>query len=698
MNLIQEAKTKRQFVDDSKKGANYSKGNQKLGKNRYERRRHSSVSKSTAEYNKINMNTFFKRDILTFAIPVRGETANYTVTLKLLGILDELKKAMTDNPKELEWKDMMNALTHVFNNGDIYVHCTCLHPTTKIKLLDGTNPTVEELMLRYESGEKLYVYSVDEKGDFKPGEIEKVWKTGVTDEFVKVTLDNNETILTTRDHLYMLRDGTYVEAQDLCSGQSLMPMYFDKTTKDYDTVKFNSTGKYHSIYKEVAKYFKEDEIELAKNRVLDTDNMSYDVAIHHIDFNKHNNNPENLKPMTAREHWDYHASISSNNVLTEKGRKILSETMKYKNDNPTEAMLKTRTDFIEKGHKYWRTEEGRRIKSELMTKVVEDTFGDMTEEEKEYWHIKRSGYSKDAWERGAFNTERFHSARIREGRKQCSNPEIQKTMQLGKIKNSLLKVIQLGLPLTQENYNKVKYRTASKINKYFTDINEAVAYFKLNHKVVNVETVKLDKTDVYDIKVKDFHNFTVDAGVVLHNCPDWKYRFQYYSRVDTTSLADHRIDRTAAGYSSVDTRGLDSTQAPVITNPNNDKGDGCKHSILVLNNSGWRTQLCNSLINYIKRLKERQERLYQTIVFPAVYGVPYTGDVQLQLFNPDTNKQARNYLPSSRKEIDQANKDALERTRFKPGNKQGIRFAKNDDTGEDEVQLDLELDNEEETT
>jgi hypothetical protein len=99
--------------------------------------------------------------------------------------------------------------------------------------------------------------------------------------------------------------------------------------------------------------------------------------------------------------------------------------------------------------------------------------------------------------------------------------------------------------------------------------------------------------------------------------------------------------------------------------------------------------LSKSILNYITRLEERQERLYQTIVFPAIYGEKYSDDIQQQLFNPDTGNATRNYLPSSRKEITQADDDAKERGRFKPGNKQGIRFAKND-SGEDQVQLDLD--------
>jgi len=73
-----------------------------------------------------------------------------------------------------------------------------------------------------------------------------------------------------------------------------MPLYFNEYQNGYDGIKLNSTGKYHSVYKLVAEYYKKSEIESAKSRVKESDDMNYDVAIHHIDFNKHNNVPENL--------------------------------------------------------------------------------------------------------------------------------------------------------------------------------------------------------------------------------------------------------------------------------------------------------------------------------------------------------------------------------------------------------------------
>ena len=118
----------------------------------------------------------------------------------------------------------MRALKNSFQSDDVKIFCSCLHEGTTIKLLDGTCPTVKELLQRFDSGEKLYVYSVDENGDFKPGEVEKVWISGKSSKFIEIELDNGEKILTTPEHRYLLRSGEYTQASELNVGDSLMSL------------------------------------------------------------------------------------------------------------------------------------------------------------------------------------------------------------------------------------------------------------------------------------------------------------------------------------------------------------------------------------------------------------------------------------------------------------------------------------------
>lgn len=192
------------------------------GKTRYEKRVRSSLANSVKEFNEIDMNSVFLNGILTINVPVRGETDNYLVRIKFGGFLDILQREIKRLGK-LDLRTIARALISAFNSDDVYIHCSCLHPSTKIRLLDGTSPTVEELARRFNSGENLYCFTVNEQGDFEPGKIENVWITKQATEFIEVTLDNGEVIKTTPEHLYMLRNGVYSQAKDLSVGDILTP-------------------------------------------------------------------------------------------------------------------------------------------------------------------------------------------------------------------------------------------------------------------------------------------------------------------------------------------------------------------------------------------------------------------------------------------------------------------------------------------
>lgn len=716
---------RQELINKSKHADNYVT-DQSKGKNRYQRRLHSKVLNSVNEFNSIDMNNLFKNNILTVNVNVQGETASYIVQIKFGGVLDQMHDQLERNNQNFDLKVVMRSLISAFNSDNVYIHCSCLHPDTKIRLLDGSNPTIAEMFDRFNLGEQLYVYSVDKNGDFKPGIVEKVWITKTTSEFIKVTLDNDQEIITTPDHLYMLRDGSYKQAQTLTVGQSLMPLYFNVWQNGYDGIKLNSTGKYHSVYKLVANYFKSDEIEEAIHRINENDNMKYDIAIHHKDFNKHNNNPENLIPMTAREHWDYHSAIHTN--ISEKARKHLSDLMKERNANPTEAMVANRKAYFNKGQ-----ERNKRIKdrsteeyefqAEVMRQAIKKFYANASVEElAEIAEKRRAGHQR-AIERGCLNTSKFKEAAKNRGMK-MHTPEREILIKAGikrywenlsdserekraciarqnqkksieKIKGQPLSekhkenirkarlnespenlkehtkkimhskilwvlnyLLDNNLELTDENYKKHKRSGDPHIEKWFNSIDEAVSYFELNHKITNIEYITLPNTPVYDIKVKDYENFLVDAGVILHNCPDWNYRMSYWSRVNDIS-SDPSIEQTNNGRE--------------IVNPNDTKGRGCKHVLLVLSNNRWLRSVASVIFNYINYMEKHYPKLYADIIYPAIYEKEYEEPVQLDI---ETEISDEDKLSSSEDELDVSNKWARTKGQFKPGNE--YRFTSDD--------------------
>lgn len=117
--------SRRDLINKSKKGADYSPSNQGLGKNRWERKKWSRVANSTREFNSIDMNTFFKKDILIVNVPVQGETDNYIVKIKFSGVVAEIQKNVQANNNKLDYRIISQALSKVFNSGDVYEHCSC---------------------------------------------------------------------------------------------------------------------------------------------------------------------------------------------------------------------------------------------------------------------------------------------------------------------------------------------------------------------------------------------------------------------------------------------------------------------------------------------------------------------------------------------------------------------------------------------
>lgn len=541
MDSILEA-TKRELIQKSEEADKVKAYNS----TRYERRKYQKVASLQKDYNDFDMDALFKGKRVTLNIGVKGETDNYVVKVSWDNLLDLIKERVKLNKGKWDLKCAYLALLKSFNESNVYISCTCLQKDTKINLLDGTIPTVEELKNRFDSGEQLWVYSVDSKGDFKPGKVTNVIVTGQESNFIKITLDNGKSLMTTENHLYMLRDGTYTESKNLQPGDSLMPLYFNNVN-GYDIIKLNSEARgWRAVYKLVANELYSDLIlEKEKQATIEqatgTDKMSCKVAIHHKDFNKSNNNPENLQIMTAWEHWMYHANhinrLWNDPKFREESSNRAREWMTYLNANPTEKM------------KTSRALSGRRLAA-------------------------------------------------------CINIEENKQNQIDKrIAVVIQRILSNGEVPSPETYKKYKKHQNPDWTKWYTTWEDLSNKFNLNHKVVSVEKITINNSEpVYDISVDTWHNFLVDSSVILHNCADWKFRFSYYATVND--------------YNS----GAPEVRVSDITNPNDTKGAGCKHTMAVLTEGGIFMKLAICITNYVNYMQKTHPDLYQDIIVPAIYG------------------------------------------------------------------------------
>lgn len=101
------------------------RGDTSRGQNRFQRKKWSKVATTVKQYNQINMNNLFKQDELLVHIPVVGETDNYTVSVKLNGVVSEIAKNVKNNKNVFEFRTVVQAVTKVFNTGDVFVKCSC---------------------------------------------------------------------------------------------------------------------------------------------------------------------------------------------------------------------------------------------------------------------------------------------------------------------------------------------------------------------------------------------------------------------------------------------------------------------------------------------------------------------------------------------------------------------------------------------
>jgi deoxycytidine triphosphate deaminase/intein/homing endonuclease len=131
---------------------------------------------------------------------------------------------------EEEVFDISVPTLHNFVANDLIVHnstyARCFAADTRVALVDGTSPTLEEMARRHDSGEPFWGYSIGENGRLIVSLLDAPRFIG-RDSLLEVELDNGERIRATPDHLFMKRDGRMAAAHTLRPNDALMPLYRD---------------------------------------------------------------------------------------------------------------------------------------------------------------------------------------------------------------------------------------------------------------------------------------------------------------------------------------------------------------------------------------------------------------------------------------------------------------------------------------
>src|SRR3989344_2481753 len=434
--------------------------------------------------------------------------------------------------------------------------CGCFSGDTKVALVDGRNLSFKELIEEDKKSKRNYCNTINKDGTIGISLIKNPRKTKKNAKVIKIILDNDEEIICTPDHRFMLREGGYIRSDNIEESASLMPLR-KKLSRIEKRITIND---YEMIYdlkknKWLFTHILADEYNL-KNGVYSSSLGDYK---HHIDFNRLNNNPENIIRMGKKEHLNLHARMVEKTLLREdvklkakeahkkpeykkkiskimstpEMKKMLSERAKkqWKDENYKKYMVKKFLEFYKNNKeyrekslerltkaqkRYWSEGENRKLQSERTKKYFEENpeaKKKLKEISQKQWDTPelrewRSDKTKEQW------TKEFRKKRKEDYNKTYFKNTVNFMKQLLKDNGNLKGYDEERAK--SKNKNLLKKETFTK--RFFNSNEDAMieAVKNYNHKIKKIVKIN-QKIDVYDLEVEGTHNFALASGVFVHN-------------------------------------------------------------------------------------------------------------------------------------------------------------------------------------
>jgi DNA gyrase/topoisomerase IV subunit B len=445
--------------------------------------------------------------------------------------------AVADNGRGIPFENdtIVTVCTKLFSGakfdkgqGGVY-KIACLVGNTKIKLIDGRDITIKEMAKN--PNKDYWIISSTPDGKFVFDKAESPCISGYTNKLIRVYLDNGKYEDCTPEHLWMLRNGEYKKAEDLKPYDSLMPVYVN-CDGQYITIRPNNS----IDYERKIKFENRGYVEL--HRLL-YENLygKYEEDIHHIDFNRHNNYPENLKLLSKSDHTKIHSQYRSQHGLidpsgliayskSERGRNKSREVgfkfgvinlLKYVNSDGNKIDKSNKMKQFNKTHtpEYFIT---RKILS--YTNTLKCNKIDINEEN---WNKYRPNSCPKFNRIFEYFSSIDHVLSLLETENiSAEELHISKNVNIYRVIEILDALHLNSVAITKDNYekyNKKYYPKYTAACRLFESEENLQKYFnENNHKVQKIEILNLDEyIPVYDFCAPKCNNFALSSGVIVHN-------------------------------------------------------------------------------------------------------------------------------------------------------------------------------------
>ena len=432
----------------------------------------------------------------------------------------------------------------------------CFSGETQVALADGRSLTLRDLVDEWAEGKENFCYTILPNGQVGIERILHPRRTKQRAEVVEVVLGNDQRITCTPEHLFMLRDGSYRRAEALQPGDSLLPLYRQRskiggriTIEDYEMVHDPSQARW------IFTHLLAD----AHNLRRGTYSQQAGPHKHHLDFNKDNNNPTNIQRLTREQHLDVHrrhAAITLRRPeVLEKLRRIRASAAFRAKVRATMLQPRMRALLRQRAKRQWqdpaykehmrgqwlefyhRSPEYRRRVQQQLSHAQQIYWGSGEHRQQQAQRGRR--FFQDHPEARAALVEQgrtqWSDPGLREWRRETTRqqwtPEFRARRKQAYDRTYLqhsLRVMRDSLERfgTTARYDELRKVSGGKnlltratlLQRFFENdeqrLQEATEHF--NHRVVTVRSLTA-RMDVYDLEVPETHNFALASGVFVHN-------------------------------------------------------------------------------------------------------------------------------------------------------------------------------------